>query len=147
MDKFLTHETQGKVISLLGAALVSLMFLFAVTVSNAGFQGVQNPLPNPFASAKVVAVLDNVSNSYSKFLYANLINPLGQQYAFVADNVSFVADNAGPQIIQMAGLQNLAESQTAYAMKPQVAGASTQVVYSQYYPSSSGGVFSLFVGH
>jgi hypothetical protein len=141
MNKFLTEESPAKVMSLLGVALSSMFFLFAVTVSSPGF-GVQqqNPFPDPFAPAKVMAVLDNTSNSYSNFLNAYLFEPAGQQVAFLQDNASFIADNAGPQISQMLGLNRVAQAYSPGV----VAGASTQVVYSDYYPASGGslGVFS-----
>ncbi|MDR3642018.1 MAG: hypothetical protein P4L74_00115 [Candidatus Doudnabacteria bacterium] len=143
MDHFLTHESPGKVVSLLGASMVSMLFLFMVTISNASFQQAQ-VLPDPFASSHVVAMVDIASNSYSNFINQNLIAPAGRDYGFVGDDVAFIADNAGPQIMQLAGLQNLGAARMAYAERPQVAGAYTQ---SPAYQSHSQGVFSLFFGN
>lgn len=145
MEKFLTHESPTKVMSLLGVSLASMFFLFMVTVSNASFQQAQ-VMPDPFSTTHVLAMVDNVSSGYSKFLNQNLITPASQDYAFVGDDVAFVADNAGPQIMQMTGLQNIQAEALALAAKPQVAGASTVALESAYYPHSQG-VFSLFFGN
>ncbi len=123
MTRFLTEETPGKVTALLGTALTSMFFLFAVTVTNASFQQVEKPFPDPFSPVKVVAVVDQTSGSYSKFLYANLINPGVEEYAYFGDSISYIADNAGPQIMQITGLQKLADARAAYLDRPQVAGA------------------------
>ncbi|MBI5530431.1 MAG: hypothetical protein HY918_02935 [Candidatus Doudnabacteria bacterium] len=139
----MTQETPGKVFSLLGAAFASMFFLFAVTTSNASFEKMEVPFPDVFAPSQVVATLDSVANGYSNFVYANLINPAKQDYAFYADNVSFVAEEAGPSLLQIAGLQGLSSPSIAHAENGQVAGASDKIVYSKYYPSS-GGVFSVF---
>ena len=80
----MTEETPAKVLSLLGVALVSMSFMFAVTVSNASFTQVYNPMPDIFAPANVMAVLDNVSNSYSNFVYAQLVRPEAPGYAMAA---------------------------------------------------------------
>src|SRR5882724_8761398 len=82
MTNFLTEETPAKVIGLLSVALTSMFFLFVVTASNADFSGAKNPFPQGPSPANVVAVLDVASNSYSNFLNANLISPVGQQVAF-----------------------------------------------------------------
>jgi hypothetical protein len=142
----MTQETPIKVLSLLGVALVSMAFTFAVTVSNASFTQVYNPIPQGPSPANVMAVLDNVSNSYSNFVYAQLVRPEAPEYAMAADNVAFVAQGADSQISSFLGLGN----QNVYSDRPQVAGASTEVVVSKYYPSSSGGgpgFFSLLMGN
>lgn len=146
MEKFLTQEGPVKIMGLLSFSLASMFLLFMVTVSSASFQQAQ-ALPDPFSSSHVVAMLDSASNGYSNFLTQNLIAPAARDYGFVGDDVAFVADNAGPQILQLAGLQNLGQSNVAYAQKPQVAGASTQNVDSPYYPGNPGGVFSVFFGN
>lgn len=120
MNNFLTQETPGKVMTLLGASLVSMFFLFAVSVSNVGFGvNAEKPFPDPFAAPKVMAVLDVASNQYSAFLTANFINPISQQYALLGDNVMFVAQTDSSQIAQSLGLDKL----MAYQDRPQVAGA------------------------
>jgi hypothetical protein len=140
----MTQETPGKIFSLLGVAMFSLTLMFVVTVSDASFDKVYNPLPQIASPTQVVSALDFASNAYSKFIYANLINPAEQQYAFVSDNVGFVADNAGPQLMAMAGL----EGSSVHSAQPQVAGASTEIITSNLYPSSGGGfgLFSLILG-
>jgi hypothetical protein len=138
----MTHETPEKVLSLLGAALVSMAFLFAVTVSNASFTQVYNPPPDIFGPAKVMAVLDSVSNSYSNFVYAQFVRPEAPEYAMAWDNLAFVGQGAGSQIAGALGLGNVGSPVS------QVAGASTVDVISKYYPSSGGGpgMFSLLIG-
>jgi hypothetical protein len=140
----MTEETPAKVMSLLGVALMSLSFMFAVTISQASFTQVYNPIPDAFSPAKVVAVLDNVSNSYSKLVYAQLVRPEAPEYAMAVDNLAFIRDQTGAQISGYLGF----DAQTAYSARPQVAGASTEVVVSKYYPSSGGGmgIFSLLMG-
>ena len=140
----MTHETPAKVLSLLGVALVSMSFMFAVTVSNASFTQVYNPIPDILGPAKVMAVLDNVSNSYSKFVYAQLVRPEAPGYAMAADNLAYIGQEAGSQISGYLGLG----AQSVYSLRPQVAGASTRVIVSKYYPSSGGGtgLFSLLMG-
>jgi len=141
----MTEETPVKVLSLLGVALVSMSFMFAVTVSNASFTQVYNPVPDIFAPAKVMAVLDNVSNSYSNFVYAQLVRPEAPEYAMAADNLAYIGQEAVPQISNYLGL----DTQKVYAIRPQVAGASTEVIISKYYPATSGGglgLFSLLLG-
>lgn len=141
MTKFMTEETPVKVISLLGVAVSSMFFLFAVTVTTSS----NTKFPDPFAPENVVSALDNVSHDYAFFLDQNLFQPAAAQYAFVADNVGFVADNAGSGLADLMGLP---ASSPAQASAPQVAGASDQVVRSQYYPVSSGsGMFSFLLGN
>jgi len=113
-------------------------------MGDASFDKVYSPLPQVASPAQVMSMLDYASNGYSKFLYANLITPAQQEFAFVSDNVGFVAQNAGPRIMQMAGL----EGTGSQAAQPQVAGASTRAVTSDLYPSSGGGLglFSLILG-
>ena len=145
LSTIMTQETPAKVFSLLGAALVSLSFMFAVTVSNASFTQVYNPVPDIFAPAKVMTVLDKASNSYSNFVYAQFIRPEAPGFAMAADNLAFIGQEAGPQLSSLLGLK----AQNAYAYRPEVAGASTQVIVSKYYPASSGGgpgLFSLLLG-
>src|SRR6185503_17544755 len=93
MNEFLTQETPSKVMGLLAASVASLAFLFAVTISNASFHQVYEPVPDTFGPAKVMAVLDVVSNSYSGFLADNLLGPAQAQFAYVADNAEYIADN------------------------------------------------------
>jgi hypothetical protein len=141
----MTEETPVKVLSLLGVALVSMAFTFAVTVSNASFAQVYNPIPQGPSPANIMAVLDKVSNSYSNFVYAQLVKPEAPEYAEASDNLAFVAQGAGSQISNFLGLG----SQDVYVARPQVAGASTEIVVSKYYPPSGGGpgFFSLIMGN
>lgn len=143
MNQFMTQETPAKVCGLLGAAVASMFFLFAVTLTTSN----QVPFPDPFAPEHVVAALDNVSSGYAMFLDRNLFEPASAQYQFVADNVGFVADNAGPGLASLMGLQGSSEVAQVATAPPEVAGASDQVVRSQYYPVSSGAsMFSFLLG-
>ncbi len=143
----MTQETPVKVFSLLAVALTSMAFLLAITISNASFSEAQ-PLPDVFGPTNAMAVLDNVSNSYSNLLYANFINPAAEQYAFYGDNLAFIAQNAGPQILQLAGLQGL--GQAPAAARAQVAGAFTQLPSVQVESPDHGGfsvdtLYSIFI--
>lgn len=140
----MTQETPAKVLSLLGVALISMSFMFAVTISNSSFTQVYNPIPDTFGQTNAMSVLDNASNSYSKFVYNQLIRPEAPGYAMAIDNLVYIGHEAGSQISNYLGLGDLND----YAKRQQVAGASTKVVISKYYPSSGGGqgLFSLLVG-
>lgn len=122
MNNFLTDETPGKVLGLLGASLVSLSFLFAVSMSNASFSAVYNPLPDPLAPQNVMAVLDNVSHDYAMFINTNLTVPAQQSYALAADNIAFIGQNASYEVASYFGQQD-----GLFTVKPMVAGAYTQV--------------------
>ncbi len=140
--KLITNETPVKVLSLLGLAVTSMFFLFAVTVTNASFEQTENPFPVAFAPEQVVAVLDSTANSYSAFLQENLFSPAKKDFAMYADTASFIAENSAPQILHYAGLEGISN----YGRGEQVAGASTERVVSKYYPSE-GGAFGLFFAH
>ena len=135
---------------LLGVALTSMFFLFAVATTNANFSNAENPFPNPFSPDKVMASLDNVANSYSNFV-ADMSTPMVQSLAILQDNVHYIIDNSDEQILAITGLSSLAQVPQDLPANSQVAGASTQQVYSSYYPSSEGGfnivsLFSLVLG-
>ncbi len=70
---FMTQETPAKIFSLLGAAMFSMFLLFAVSATNASFDRTETALPDMFNPSSVMAVLDSISNSYSKFAQANLL--------------------------------------------------------------------------
>ena len=145
--KFLTEETPGKVMGLLGTAVASMFFLFAVTTTNASFSQTEKSFPTAFNPNQVVATLDNVASDYSKFFSANLVEPAQDSYAVFQYNLAYVIDEASPSILAMTGLSGLADVQQTSAPVPQVAGDSTQVVYSNLYPPHSGSVFSVFFGN
>lgn len=120
---------------LLGAALLSMSFLFAVTFSQASFSQVYQPLPDVFAPANVVASLDQVSHDYAIYVQKTFIARAQSDYALAADNIAFIAQEDGPQFAYMLGLSGSSQS----APQPQVAGASTQINYSPYYSTSNSG--------
>lgn len=135
----MTQETPVKVFSLLGVALTSMFFLFAVSVTNANFERTETVLPMAFEPSAVVAVIDQVAGSYDKFVTQNLLAPLSQDFAFVSENVGYVAQEAGPSVMKLTGLQGL----NANLEMGQVAGASVETVVSKYYPQAQG-VFGIF---
>lgn len=122
MTQAMIKETPAKVVSLLGVALACMMFLFAVSYSDASFEAVQNPLPNPFGPDKVMAMLDNTAASYNSFVSANLTQPLQAEFAFYSDNVNWVIDNSSQPVLSFLGLDNMGNAPN---MSPQgqVAGA------------------------
>jgi hypothetical protein len=145
----MTEETPVKVMGFLSASLLSLAFLFAVTVTDASFSGTATALPQgPFDPGKVVsvlqadpfgpdhlmAVLDNVSSGYTKFLTAYLFEPEDRdvnQLAYdIQQNYAWVMGNADQRIVAMAGLNDLLwQESTPMAhpahIKGQVAGVFT----------------------
>lgn len=98
MHAFLTQETPGKVISCAGAAVVSMAVLFAVTVSDASFQGGRNTLPDPFAPAKVITVIDHVSQAYARAL-SNFTQPARIAVAIHLEQLDWIGQQvfASPQ--------------------------------------------------
>jgi len=146
------QETPERIVALLGVALTSMFFLFAVATTNANFTKLENPFPDPFSPDKVMASLDNVSNSYSHFV-ADMYTPMNQSLAILQDNVNYVIDNSSDQILAITGLSSLAQVPEDQPAVSQVAGASTQVIYSSLYPASSensglnvDSLFSLILG-
>jgi len=105
------EETPTKVMGFLGAALMSMAFLFVVTATDASFAGTKAALPDPFSPQHVVAVLDSAAHGYSGFLATYLFQPAQSDYAYftgsVKDDSSWVLDNTDTQIVAMAGLSDL----------------------------------------
>lgn len=124
----LVDETPAKVVSLLGAALASLAFLFLVSATDAGFQGTLAQIPDPFSPQEIVAVVDNAAASYSSFLATNLIQPAQADYALAAENISWTASSAKDGALAMIGATPaLPENPAPLANRGtgRVAGAST----------------------
>ncbi len=134
------EETPAKVMSLLGISLVSMAFLFSVTLTDASFQGTHMQLPNPFAPEKVVAMVDTAANSYSSILHAYVIDSGAKDYAMAADNLAWIGSNAKDGAVAMLGLDQIHQSQqvqmTAVAqaapVQGQVAGAYTNTPYQNH---------------
>lgn len=114
MQQLFTQETPGKVMAFLGAALFSLAFLFSVSATNAGFNGSEYVLPNPFAPGVVVSAIDNVAASYSKALTAFAM-PARQAVAIHMEGIGWIAGEVSEPISQALNLNS--------ALEPQVAGA------------------------
>ncbi len=129
MNEFLNQETPGKVFALLGTSLLTLAFLFGVSLADASFAGASKPLPDLFGPAKVMAVLDTASNSYSKFVASYIVKPGAQDYGVAADNLSWVFGNAGEELGRLLSVRSAArQSRTMLASAAQdgmVAGAAT----------------------
>ena len=145
----MTQETPAKVFSLLGVALTSMFFLFAVSATNASFTQTEKTFPAIFNPEVVVLSLDTAANNFSKFVETNLVAPGMQSYAIGQDNINFIIDEASPQILAYTGLSQLAEVESSISsnLESQVLGISTQVVESEYYPyEGSIDLFSLLLG-
>ncbi|HVY67999.1 MAG TPA: hypothetical protein VHA30_03860 [Patescibacteria group bacterium] len=138
----MTQETPAKVFSLLGVALSSLFFLFAVTVTNASFSQTEKPFPATFNPDRVMAFLDQTSNSYARFFHEDFVAPGVQSYAIMQDNVNYVIDEASPSILHYTGLSSLADvSNSVPTAMPQVAGASVSKALGGNYGQT--GTFSV----
>ena len=138
ISQALTVETPGKVIGLLSVALFSAGLMFAVSASNASFQGSEFALYDPFAPEKVVAAIDTVASAYSKVLSANFIQPLSAEYKIYGENLAWLLDQNG--LVYALGF-----SQTpldTYEELGQVAGAYEENNYSD--ESGSFGIDSLY---
>lgn len=111
--KNMIKETPTTVMSFLAASLLSLAFLFSVTITNASFSGPEQglSLPDPFGPQNVVHSLDAAANSYSNFLMANLFEPYAResnQFAYdVEQNSAWVLDSIDTKVVAMAGLDDL----------------------------------------
>ncbi len=121
INNALTQETPGKVMALLGTAMFSLAFLFAVASTDIGFNGSTTEINDPFSMQNVVSGIDSIASAYDKFLYANLVQPAEETYALYADNLAWLADNSG--VTYALGFSQ--DSQTQPVVSGQVAGAST----------------------
>lgn len=122
MQEFLTEETPGKVMALLGSALFSLAFLFAVNVSGANLQGnVETALPDPFAPQKIVQGIDNFSAWYAGGLMA-FAEPALEAVRAHTEAIAWAIDEASVPLVRVLGLESLVE----YQNQPQVAGISTK---------------------
>ncbi len=116
MTQAMTQETPLKVLLLTGTALFSLAFMFAVSATDASFSGTRQALPDPFASASVVAAVDQAAAGYSQFLTANFIEPVASQYSVYADNIAWISQEvSSPHAAQgLAAVPvNAAEGQVA----------------------------------
>jgi hypothetical protein len=131
MQELITHETPAKVLSLLGAALVSLGFLYGVTTANASFSGVESQIPDPFAVEYIMPAVDNVAASFSSFVVTNLTNPMKDAVTFHLDSFE-VAFNEATDTLSMQIEVESPSVATSYAQvaqntsSPRVAGAYTE---------------------
>lgn len=115
--------------TLLATSLLSMGFLFSVTVANASLQGFDpQAVPDPFAPAKVMAVLDNVSHDYAMFVNQQA-QPMEQSLAVAADQFNWIGDNAAQPIVVALGLEPLVpynNYQPPIVNTSRVAGAFTE---------------------
>lgn len=117
----LTHESPGKVFSLMATALTSMAFLLVVSFTNASFEGTRESFPDPFSPENVVSVLDNAAASYSQFVEVAFVEPLSEDLAMYKENLDWVIDQGDVAILQAVGLEKYASVSSSY--QPQVAGA------------------------
>ncbi|MBL8029848.1 MAG: hypothetical protein JNN11_01225 [Candidatus Doudnabacteria bacterium] len=122
----LNVETPGKVFGLLGAAMFSLAFMVAVSMSDASFSQTYTQLSDPFSMENVVAAIDNGAVNYSKFVQATIVEPAEETYAVYASNISWLAEESG--MAYALGFEDSALETPSYTGR--VAGASIQS--SQY---------------
>jgi hypothetical protein len=103
----------------------------------------ENQVPDPFSPGKIMAVLDSVSHSYSRFVAVNVTEPAQVSFNVARDNVRWVVDNSDQQVLAYTGLSSLAQVPAAPAepARPQVAGA---VTYSPSIHDSIVSVQSLY---
>ncbi len=127
MTHAMTQESTGKVMSLLGAALLSLAFLFGAAYTDASFERTEVAMPSPFDPQNVVGFIDHAANSYSNFLYAYVIDSVSYDYALAGENLAWIGSNAKSGLYAMAGIEELPQissEQLAFMNnQPVVAGA------------------------
>ena len=137
----MTEETPAKVFSLLGVALTSMFFLFAVTATNASFTQTEKSFPTTFNPENVLAVIDSAASGYSKFIGTYVIEPERYSFAVMQYNLNYVIDEASPAILALTGLTALAEiNPTHLAPRSQVAGAFTRSAVGQGYVAMGDGL-------
>src|SRR3989344_3959818 len=117
MENFLVDDTPEKIVGFTTAALFSMAFLFSVSVSNASFERAEYSLPDPFAPANVVSVIDRAAASYSNALM-EFVEPTRQAFSVHMEQISWIGDEASGPIAQFLDLEEY--------NGPQVAGAFTQ---------------------
>ncbi len=133
----LNVETPGKVFGLLGAAMFSLAFMVAVSMSDASFSQTYTQLSDPFSMENVVAAIDTGAANYSKFVQATMVEPAQETYAVYASNISWLAEESG--VAYALGFEDSNSSNAQYAGR--VAGASIQ---NSEYKSEGGLMDSIY---
>jgi hypothetical protein len=150
MTQAMTQETTGKVMTLLGAAMLSMAFLFSVSYTNASFEKTEIAMPSPFEPATLLSAVDNASKSYSDFMYAYVIDSVKQDYALAGENLAWLSDNAKSGMLAMVGIQEqpeISQTQLAFAAgSPVVAGAYTSMTeeMSAQQPKTGGVIQALY---
>lgn len=139
MNKVLTQETPAKVISLLGVAIFSLSFLFAVSVTDASFSGTRAPVYNPFSAENVMAVIDQTAASYSQFMDTNFIQPLMADYKVYGENLVFAFKESG--LAYALGVESLMDN--PQVLQGQVAGA--YIASPEYRQEGMSSVYSMIL--
>lgn len=138
----MTHESPGKVLTLLAASLLSMFFMTAVAASNVSWiNGSGTAIPDPFSPKNVVSVIDQAAWVYSDAIHSFLLDPAVADFSFVPNNLAFIKDSAELTIAVAVGLADpLPQVSSANVPVGQVAGA---INYSpEYYDN----IFSLIVG-
>lgn len=144
MYRMMTHESPGKILSLLGAAVISLFFMTAVSITEVSWQGSSTvSIADPFSPQNVVAFIDQAAWVYSDAAHSTLLDPFADDFALIADNLLWIKDGAEMSLAVAIGLADPLPQVSAplYAPEGRVAGA---VDYSpQYYDN----FFSLMSGY
>jgi len=139
MNQILTQETPGKVMGLMGVALFSLAFLFAVSATDASFSGTTAPVYNPFSTENIVSVLDETAASYTQFMEKNFIQPLMADYSVYGENLSFLFKESG--LAYALGVEGL--TLETHASEGQVAGA--YIASPEYRAEGMSSVYSMIL--
>lgn len=142
MTKMMTEETPVKVLSLLGAAVVSMFFMAAVSVSGVTWSGNSGAaIADPFSPNNVMAFVDQAAWVYSDAVDAFLVNPAVSDFAFIPENLGWIAENAELALAVAVGLQDpLPQVSAPQRVQGQVAGATI------YVPQYNDNIFSLYFG-
>lgn len=141
MHKLMTDETPVKVLSLVGAAVISMFFMAAV--ANSGVAWGENSgvaISDPFSPANVMAVVDQTANVYSDAVNGYFLTPVNSDFGFMPENLAWIKDNAELTLAVAVGLDDPLPQVTAASGRAigHVAGANT------YNPEYYDNIFSLY---
>lgn len=163
--KLLTEETPGKVAGLLGASVFSLFLLFAVSTTNASFNGSESHFPspfdpenvvamlnsNPFSPENVVAFVDNATAGFASGVHVAITGPAGESFAFMNasfhDNWAWIQNetDVDRDIVRMAGLGDLLWEEPALQVRVAYGRQPAPVAVASEAPVETGKVAGAYV--
>ncbi len=141
MQKLLTEETPGKVMTFLGASLFSMALLFAVSLSDASFSFVYKPLPDPFAPEIVVNKIDAFAASYSVAL-KQFAAPASESFVIHWDQIKWVGEEASASLAHL--FTSPSTQLNSEVLKPAVAGVLT--TYEDTFSLSMDTLYKVLLG-